>query len=443
MNFPNVRAAAGRWSRSGRLTGPAARVAGAGVALAVAALLCLPATLAYGATNSYTASMTPTSINAGAQGSFTVTATDTTNSQEAVQFVNVTAPSGFTAPTVGAITQPAGAGFAATLTGNVVALTTTGPGLSNGQSVSVTITATAPNTPGSYTWAVGMQHDGDSDGNDNFTLTGSAPAVTVISVPPTSLAIVGQPSTTQVNTAMNPAVVVDVEDSSGIDTSYNGPVELTYAQSPAGYPLPANNEVNAVQGVATFPALTFGTVEVASPLELQAEIPGTSLVSPPSSGFNIATQVTTCPGGTTTCQSGTVTDQGTSESVNAAAAPTTDILALTAGGFGPLSCTTIGGTITFTLTNRAKTITMTLAKNLVQQAISEGASKFNICWGQATPFTVLGGGTSGQANGEFEGLLPDCTSGGPQPCVASRNKNKSGQEVVTVSAPAGDPRNSF
>ena len=243
---------------------------------------------------------------------------------------------------------------------------------------------------------------------------------------------------------MNPAVVVDTYDSSGnIDTGYNGPVELTYAQSPAGYPLPANNEVNAVQGVATFPALTFSTVEVASPLELQADIPGTSLVSPPSSGFNIATQVTTCPGGQT-CQSGTVTDQGTSGSVFAAAAPTTDILALTAGGFGPLSCTSIGGVITFTLANRAKIITMTLSKALTLQALNSGAAHFNICWGSPTPFTVLGGGTStfNTTNNEFEGLLPDCNTGA-SPCVATRHKNNAGQEVVTISAPPGDPRGAW
>jgi hypothetical protein len=245
---------------------------------------------------------------------------------------------------------------------------------------------------------------------------------------------------------MNPAVVVDAFNSSGqIDTAYNGPVELTYAESPAGYPLPANNVVNASSGVATFSALTFSAVEVSSPLELQADIPGVpGLISAPSLPFNIATEVITCQPGQT-CQSGTVSDQGTSASVSAVAAPTTDILALTAGGFGPLSCTSIGGVITETLTNRAKTITMTLAKAQVQQAISEGASKFNICWGSPTSFTVLGGGISqfNMANNEFEGLLPDCTTGGPSPCVASRHKNNAGDEVITVSAPPGDPRGSF
>jgi hypothetical protein len=438
MTFPNGRAVAGRRWRGGRLAGTITRSAGAGIALSVAALLWAPAALADNSTNRWTASVTPTSITEGTQGSFTVTVTDATVSTAHVTLVNVTIPSGFTAPAVGAVTQPAGAGFAATLTGNVVALNTTGVGLAPGQSVSVAITATAPQTPGIFTWGTAVQHTG------GFALLGPAPTVTVNPPPPASLAITGQPSATQVNTAMSPAVVVDLFDSSGnIDTGYNGPVELTYAESPAGAPLPANNVVNASSGVATFSALTFSAVGF--PYELQADIPGlTAPVSPPSQPFAIATEVnvTTCQPNQT-CQSGTVTAQGTSASVLAAAAGSTDILTLTAGGYGPLSCTTIGGTITVTLANRAKTITMTLAKNLVQQSISEGASKFNICWGQPTPFTVLGGGTSISANGEQEGLLPDCTTGGPMPCVASRHKNNAGDEVVTVSAPLGDPRISW
>ena len=440
MKFLSARVVAGPSSRSGRLTGTAARWAGAGVALSVAALLWAPAALADNSSNRWTASLTPTSITEGTQGSFAVTVSDATVSTANVTRVNVTIPSGFTAPTLGAVTQPAGAGFAATLSGNTVALTTTGAGLAPGQSVSVAITATAPQTPGTYTWGTGVQHTA------GFALLGPAPTVTVNPPPPASIAIVGQPTNTQVNTAMNPAVVVDLYDSSGnIDTAYNGPVELTYAESPAGAPLPANNVVNASAGVATFSALKFSAEGY--PYELQADVPGNppAPVSAPSQAFAIATEVnvTTCQP-KLTCQSGTVTDQGTSASVSAAAGQgTTDILALTAGGFGPLSCTTIGGTITVTLANRAKTIAMTLAKAQVQQAISEGASKFNICWGQPTPFTVLAGTQLVQANGEFEGLLPDCTTGGPSPCVSSRHKNNAGDEVDTITAPAGDPRISW
>jgi hypothetical protein len=431
MTYPSGRAVAGRRSRNGWLAGTVARSAGAGIALSVAALLWAPTALADNATNEYTASVTPASITTGAHGSFTVTVTDAAVSQANLQLVDVTVPSGFTALALGAVTQPAGAGFAATLTGNVVALNTAGPGLSPGQSVSVAITATAPQVPGSYTWGTAVQHAG------GFTLLGPAPAVNVTPPPPAALAIVGQPSTTQLNTAMSPAVVVDVYDSSGhIDTGYNGPVTLSYAVNPPNAPLPANNVVSASSGVATFSALTFSAVGFG--FELQASVPG--LTSAPSQQFDIDTQVVTCPGGQS-CQSQTVSSDGTSGFAVAGAGSASDVLTATGGGFPRLSCTAIGGVLTFTDSNRPMTITLMLAKDLVEQAISSGASHFYVCWGSPTPFTTRAGTTSmfNAANNEYEGLLPDCSVKGP-PCVEDMHKTNAGVEVATISSPPGDPR---
>jgi hypothetical protein len=258
---------------------------------------------------------------------------------------------------------------------------------------------------------------------------------------PSTLVFAVQPTTTQVQTAMTPAVVVHVENSQGyLVTNFDGLVTLSYAVNNVGAPLPANNVVDAVNGVATFSDLTFSAVGFG--FELQASVSGAT--SGPSQPFDIVSQLVQCQPGQT-CQTGTVSSAGTSGSAVAGAASTTDVLTATGGGFPNLSCTTIGGVLSFTVTNRSKVITMMLAKSLVQQAPNPGVAHFNICWGSPTPFTTQDGTTSAfnPANNEFEGLLPDCSADGPSPCITCRHKTKAGVVVITISAPSGDPHISF
>jgi len=275
------------------------------------------------------------------------------------------------------------------------------------------------------------------------TMLITAAATTLMLEAPTALAngstslvvFAVQPTTTQVQTAM-PAVVVDVENSKGnLLTSFNGPVTLSYAVNNIGAPLPANNVVDAVKGVATFSDLTFGAVGFG--FKLQASVAGATSV--PSQPFDIVTQLVKCQEGQA-CQTETVSSAGTSGFAAASSAATSDVLTATGGGFPDMSCTIIGGVLTFTVTNRPKTITVMFAKNLVQQIPGPGAAHINICWGSPTPFTTNGGTTSAfnPNNSEYEGLLPDCKAGGP-PCVTSRHKTNAGVEVITISAPAGDP----
>jgi len=241
-----------------------------------------------------------------------------------------------------------------------------------------------------------------------------------------------QPTTTQVQTAMTPAVVVDVENSQGqLVTWYNGPVTLTTI--PVSAPEPANNVVDAVNGVATFPALTFSAVGFGFELQASAK----KATSSPSQPFNIVSQLVRCQPGQT-CSSQTVSSDGTSGSMVAGAASTSDVLTATGGGFPLLSCTTYGGVLTFTVTNRSKIITLTLAASIVQQAHKKF---FDVCWGSPTPFITKDGSTSkfNPGNEEYEGLLPSCRWGGPSPCVVVQYR-KCGAVVTTVFAPAGDPR---
>ncbi len=247
-----------------------------------------------------------------------------------------------------------------------------------------------------------------------------------------------QPTTTQVQTAMTPPVVVDVENSRGyVVSSYDGPVTLTYAVNPVGAAEPANNVVDAVHGVATFPALTFSAVGFG--FELQASAKGST--SSPSQPFNIVGQLVHCQPGQS-CQSGTVSSAGTSGSAVAGAAATSDTLTATGGGFPQLSCTAYGGVLTFTVTNRSKIITLTLAASLAWQAHRE---HLPICWGSPTPFITKNGSTSQfyAPNDEYEGLLPYCRWDGPSPCIAGQHRKYDGSVVTTIRAPIGDPRMSY
>ncbi len=286
-----------------------------------------------------------------------------------------------------------------------------------------------------------------------------------------------QPTTTQVNTAVTPAVVVKVENLKGqVDTSYNGPVLLEYAVNRLGAPLPTGNEVNAYCGVATFKDLTFSAVGFG--FELKAVIPGqqsegpspwpspsggswtpgpgswtpgsgsgtpgwgggTSGVSQPSSAFDIVGQLLQCFS-EETCQSQTVSSDGTSGSADANTQEN-GTLAATGGGFPTLSCTSVGGVVSFS-SNLAKTITVSFSGSPGKQNWHKSV---NVCWGSPTEFITKFGFPApfNPANGEFEGLLPHCSAYRPAPCVSSVWSGSWGSSIrATIQAPAGDPHITF
>jgi hypothetical protein len=268
-------------------------------------------------------------------------------------------------------------------------------------------------------------------------LAGAVPALATTQNCQLKPVIVGQPTTTQAGSPVTPPVVVDIENSKGkVDTGYSGWVTLSFAVNPDGAAGPAGNVVRAVHGVATFSQLTFASVGFG--FELAASIPGAT--SAPSQPFDIVGQLVHCQAGQP-CQSGTVTSDGTSGVARAGTSSSSAELAATGGGFPSLSCGTVGGVLTFSST-RQLVITMTLSASIVRSA---GAWSFNACWGAPQPFITKDGRTSAfnQANDEFEGLLPACGGWGwhrGAPCVLSRYRTWTGAVVITVLAPAGDPR---
>lgn len=273
-----------------------------------------------------------------------------------------------------------------------------------------------------------------------------------------------QPTTTQVNEAVTPTVVVKVENLDGqVDWDYNGPVVLDYAVNRLGAPLPTGNEAIAHHGTATFPELTFGTVGFG--FELVAEITGQSEgpspwqwqwqpdwswmpdfgggMSQPSAPFDIVGQLLQCSA-EENCQSQTVSSDGTSGSADANTQEA-GTLEATGGGFPALSCTRAGGVVTFS-SNLSKTITVSFtgASDEDSPSWSWHKKSANICWGSPTPFTTKFGVPAqfNPVNNEFEGLLPHCSAYGPAPCI-SKVWSWDGSVKVTIEAPAGDPHITF
>jgi hypothetical protein len=90
--------------------------------------------------------------------------------------------------------------------------------------------------------------------------------------------------------------------------------------------------------------------------------------------------------------------------------------------------------------NRAKTVTSTIDKRVMNSQPNNGASFLQMCFGAPYTFATRPGTplTGVDTNGDsvddfFYGLLPDC---GAPPCVSSRNKTNAGDGVIVTQAPA-------
>jgi len=275
-----------------------------------------------------------------------------------------------------------------------------------------------------------------------------------------------QPTTAQVNTAVTPTVEVKVEYGNGQqDWNYDGPVVLKYTVNRLGAPLPTGNEVNASDGLAKFPDLTFSKVGFG--FELEAVIPGQPGGEPwswpssgpggwgwvpsqgpetsaPSSPFDIVGQLLQCGEGYGPCQTETVSSGPTS---GFSTAPNEiGTLSATGGGFSSLSCTSAGGVVSF-FSSLPQTIKVTFAGSLREHRWSWWfwhKNSINVCFGSTEPFNTRFGipARFNPANGDYEGLLPFCSPYRPAPCISSVRFGY-GSVQVTIQAPAGDPHITF
>jgi len=145
----------------------------------------------------YTATISPTTATTGETKSYTIAITNDMTSSSTVVLGSATilVPSGFTIVSSLTVSYPSGKPWTATLVSSYINLNATANSyrLSRGQSVSVTFSATAPGTAGTYTWTTTAWTD-ISCGH-KFTLKGTQPKVTVSTAPTVSITITSSPVT--------------------------------------------------------------------------------------------------------------------------------------------------------------------------------------------------------------------------------------------------------
>jgi hypothetical protein len=239
-------------------------------------------------------------------------------------------------------------------------------------------------------------------------------------------------------------------------------VTLHYAVNPGGGRDPIGNTATVVDGVATFSELAIDTPGIGYRFWA---ISG-KLIGPASDLFDIGDSVTPCHPGAL-CDSGPLTAPANDAQVRAVADRATTTRALTAFfGGTELSCGSGRSIANVNVQDRSKTITFAvLGQN---RDYRTKAPRQRLCFGAPTRFPTVdakgepnGLSRFNPATGEFEGLLPDCAPKATSatvsdPCVASRCivsddtsarptrdsdlRKRHDDVVVTVFAPAGDPR---
>ena len=393
--------------------------------------LLVPRAFADTTSKPYAVEVTAHNVSAGSTQTFVATFANETGTQQ-LGSANLTVPAGFTIVSAGTPT-PAGT---ATVVGNVVQLRDLAAPA--GSSASISIVAIAPCPLGTYAWSViakqANNFTGDPGNDLSFDAANSDLNTTLSGTCRLGFGFLTQPADTQVNTNITTQrylptgtpVQVGVLDADGnLITSSTAPVSLSIVANPGGGTL-ASAAVNAVGGIATFSTLsidrtglgyTLGATTTAIAID-----PGTS------NGFDIVDVGKDCPSGP--CQSGNVTNGNTTVQETTSSGIAGDQLTL-ALSVEPLDCTgyvETSAVATFDVTgSRTKTITITIPKSA-----GLSANTRQVCFSSPTPFVDRFGATV------TTGLLPDC-SVATAPCKLSSKVVKK-TIVVTLSAPAGDPR---
>ena len=153
-----------------------------------------------------------------------------------------------------------------------------------GGSCTLTLSVTAA-TPGTYVNTTGNVTAG------NVSVAGNtASASLIVFGAPAQLAFLTQPSNATANTAIAPAVTVQIEDANGILVgNSSSSVTVAVGTNPGLGILNGTTTVNAVSGVATFSTLSINRAGVGYTLTAAS----VGLTGATSSAFNIAGQTTT------------------------------------------------------------------------------------------------------------------------------------------------------
>lgn len=389
----------------------------------------------------FAVSVTPTGVAAGDSASFAFTITNEAGTQQ-LGSVKITAPSALT------ITG-ASASSAVTSTSALFLDLSLAPSAST----TLTVTATAACGAGQYTWAMEVKQSNDFSGppgNDFLIDPASAANLSGTVAGACSLAFSGQPSATAAGHVIaagfdssGAPVQVEVLDGAGhLATTSAAVVNVAIATNPGSGALSGTAAVSASGGVASFTNLSIGTPGIG--YTLLATSPGIAPVT--SAYFTIYGSLAGCSSSCT----GSASSKTTTGSATPSTATAGDVIGVGLGGvsytcgssYQPVSdpfnvnlLTASGSAL-----DAQFSATLEITKAAVQASGHTGASTWQICYADTVPFTAQPS-TSGTAllggTTYYTGLLPDCSSSQPAPCVQARNKDNAGDVVITFLA-AGD-----
>jgi hypothetical protein len=424
-------------------------------ALAAALLLAvIGAAPASAATKPFTLNITPPTVQAHQQVTFTATFAVPSNAQQQLGSADLAVPAGFTIVSAAA-PSPA----TAQVVGGKVQLRNLN--VQPGGSIAVSVVAQAPCTAGTSSWSVLAKQSNDFNGppgNDlNLVAANSSLTTTVTGGCALALRFVTQPKAAGVGQVVSgtpytpggPPVSVEVIDADGNRvTDQPATIQMALGTGSGAGPLSGTTSVSTTLGVAQF-----STLKIGSPGSYTLTASSTGLTSATSLPFQVDTAVSPCTEDLT-C-TGNVTTSATNLKVTAfpdaanadagfLAASFNAGLALDCAGYTEVSPDT--ALVTVSSANRTKTVVLTIDKKLVNAISNNGASFLQLCFGSPEPFTTRSGATA-VAQGTFDwnkdgvpdpvyvGLLPDC--GTALPCVSKRNKTGSGDGVIEALLPAG------
>lgn len=414
------------------------------VAVALLAIALLPGTAA-AQVKPYGVALSPSSVPAGQEAVIDATIENRSDTQ-ALGSVNLTAPAAFA---VRAASLAAGSAGSATVRGAEVQLRDLS--LPPGGMLAVTVTVDVGCGAGAYAWSARAKQANrfnGSPGNDFELVTAPEDLVTTVTGG-CALRFAAQPQDARVGERVSatdfdpagPPISVELIDGAGNRVTTASPtISVTLASLTGFGKLSGTSPVTGTAGLAIFGDLS---VDAPGAYRLQATAPG---AQPATSALFTVQQVAIRCFEDVDC-AGSIDTPRSRVDASAFAGPGAD------AGFLQLSFNTgfmpdcegydeISADWALVLgPDRQKRVVYAIDKRVMNASPNNGASSLQMCFAAPFTFATRDGGAPQEADVDGDGsvdwyyaTLPDC---GAPPCVASRHKDRAGNGIIEVRAPAG------
>ena len=393
-------------------------------------------------------------VPTSAAGEFNISLTNESSRQD-LGSANITVPTGLTPLSVSGLNKGT-----ATVSGDLIELRSLDIDPQQAREFSVFTTPPPPEcSPVSYVWGIQAQESSDfqGDSDDYFAVDPNSQLTTTVSTGSCYLAFVAEPQDAQrlsgiSSQAANPGgppieVAVESGGSTVPLTGVGISLAFTSGTGTANATLAGTVSAFTSSGLASFSYPSTSSSGLGYTLTATAAPSNWSIAPGTSTPFDVFDFLTTCTAsatctGTASNSSTAGTQGATTSSVSSSGGSggLLEISVLTTqiycSGYTAASATVLSDV---TGTGGTATVTLEIGKALVDASPNNGASFYQVCIQFPTSSGIKFTGPSGPVAPGDAGLLPDCSSTTPAPCVSTRNKAKAGEVVITFITPNGDP----